>query len=524
MRWSGETVDRTLVGAGWAWLPGQGAGHEAAQLARKLGDHGMQAGVFSETDTADLKEARNYTRVSVDGEALKLHAEDRELVFSKAAPGGASLIGLRWDGKTLWPFAQGAKKPGLVVWSGKGALGTVWLREGADQPGLSKPEMVSLLEQTLARKSLNLLDDSYRPDDVPEPNNRFKQTWAALGGDENDYHALLHGFMIRALHRNGVLSARSDSKFDPEAPISIFAVEKRKSAWRSVDRIVAWLFAVLALAAFRFAPELPLAKIAGGLAGVTALIHSLRIVGRWLRLSARPVAKVRSMAMGPVHVQGEIEAAMMLVSPMRGLRCVYYEQKYERRGRNGWRVVAKNESPHVPFYLKDATGRVLVDTVGADWNGLEKYEHRISVNERVREWVMPVGFHANVYGYASADPDAAVVSAVKEGLGTLFLAGANAFDINRDGVLSDAERDLALKALDQKLKADRSNVSLNGGVHVAASRSEPLVITSHRSFPLGFIKGASALGWAAAGFLFFLGTFVYPEATAAILQAVLSAH
>lgn len=521
--WSPDAAEKALTGAGWTWAPGAWDSVRAAAVSRKLGEIGMQAGTVSPVDAADLGEFRSYARTAVDGDALKLRGEAGELALSKAAPGGAVLLGLRWDGKAVRRFDHGARKPGLLVWGRTGPLGVLWLREGRDEAGLTALELGSLVEQLIARQGLVVLDDSYIADDLPTPNARFRAAWAAAGGAAGDERALLHAVMIRALQQQGVLQTRAQKPFDPDAPLTTYAIVKRRRVWFRVDQTFAWAAAAAAVLSLRFAPDEAFTTVAGAVAGLAAVVHSVRIFGHWMRLTTRPRSKVRSMAMGPVRLAGEVEEAMRLVSPLRGVRCVYYRNKHERRGeKGGWRTLSDVESPVVPFYLKDETGKVLVDTLDAEWNGLETYVHRVSHNERIREWVMPSSLYAEIYGFAHADPEAPVVAQVREGLSVLFLEAATHFDVNHDGVISDAERAVALRALDEQLRADTTNVSLQGGVYVGEMRREPLVISSKRALPLGVVRSLAVAGWLAAALALFLSVFVFRDEAAALLRVLIS--
>ncbi len=86
----------------------------------------------------------------------------------------------------------------------------------------------------------------------------------------------------------------------------------------------------------------------------------------FLRLKRRventPTSKTRSLAMGLVEVHGRARRKYALVSPMSQLPCVYYRLRRYRRDRNNhWKLSSCKESDHVPFYLEDDTGRVIVD-------------------------------------------------------------------------------------------------------------------------------------------------------------------
>jgi len=86
----------------------------------------------------------------------------------------------------------------------------------------------------------------------------------------------------------------------------------------------------------------------------------------FLRLKRRventPTSKARSLAMGLVEIHGQAHRKYALVSPMSQLPCVYYRLRHYRKDRNDrWKLSNCKESDHVPFYLEDDTGRVIVD-------------------------------------------------------------------------------------------------------------------------------------------------------------------
>lgn len=82
-----------------------------------------------------------------------------------------------------------------------------------------------------------------------------------------------------------------------------------------------------------------------------------------------PASKVRSASLGLVEVNGQAIGPYTLPAPITAVACYYYHtQAWELRqsGKNKeWKKVA-DESLHVPFYLDDNTGRVLVDPRGAE--------------------------------------------------------------------------------------------------------------------------------------------------------------
>ena len=77
-----------------------------------------------------------------------------------------------------------------------------------------------------------------------------------------------------------------------------------------------------------------------------------------------PTARIRSMAMGLVEVNGTIEPRSTLAAPFSGKSCAYWEVDIAVQGRRGFRIVHRNQSGN-PFYLSDGTGVALVYPHGA---------------------------------------------------------------------------------------------------------------------------------------------------------------
>lgn len=79
-----------------------------------------------------------------------------------------------------------------------------------------------------------------------------------------------------------------------------------------------------------------------------------------------PTSKIRSIAMGLVEIYGEVVARIdnILKSPFSQNDCVYYRYKIEEYRSSGksshWATIRKG-SNYVYFYLKDDTGKVLID-------------------------------------------------------------------------------------------------------------------------------------------------------------------
>jgi hypothetical protein len=145
-----------------------------------------------------------------------------------------------------------------------------------------------------------------------------------------------------------------------------------------------------------------------------------------------PTARIRSMAMGLVEIEGTVEPRSVLAAPFSGHDCAYWQVDISTRTKDGWNVVHKNSSHH-PFYLRDDTGVALIYPEGGECKvafGVEevcngpflpdcyseyiKSEHLTLVSlmsagqMRFRERVMQTGQRAFVLG--SAMPRARAVN------------------------------------------------------------------------------------------------------------------
>ena len=72
-----------------------------------------------------------------------------------------------------------------------------------------------------------------------------------------------------------------------------------------------------------------------------------------------PTARIRSMAMGLVEINGVVEPRSTQSAPFSDKPCAYWEVDIAIRSRNSWRIVHRNQSGS-PFYLSDETGVALV--------------------------------------------------------------------------------------------------------------------------------------------------------------------
>jgi len=107
----------------------------------------------------------------------------------------------------------------------------------------------------------------------------------------------------------------------------------------------------------------------GFCAGIALFVYGFRLLQRRRLILDTPFSKIRSASMGLVEVSGQAVGPYNLIAPISTRRCYYYRTlvwEYKQQGKNKKWVQIACECVHVPFFVDDNTGRVLVDPRGAD--------------------------------------------------------------------------------------------------------------------------------------------------------------
>jgi hypothetical protein len=110
---------------------------------------------------------------------------------------------------------------------------------------------------------------------------------------------------------------------------------------------------------------LSLLAIAGGL---YFFVFGFRLLARKRLLLTTPTSKIRSAAMGLVEVNGIAAGPYTMSAPITGKPCFLYHTTVwqQREGKNvEWDKIA-DETLHLPFFIDDSSGQLLVEPLGAD--------------------------------------------------------------------------------------------------------------------------------------------------------------
>jgi hypothetical protein len=117
--------------------------------------------------------------------------------------------------------------------------------------------------------------------------------------------------------------------------------------------------------------DLEVAAVVGFGAGLFWFFQGFRIYREYRVLADTPEIPIRSMAMGLVELHGKAKGQETVPSPVTKTPCFFYKVDIEKwvRSKNGghWSLAA-TDAQGVRFYLEDATGKVLVDAHGAEYD------------------------------------------------------------------------------------------------------------------------------------------------------------
>jgi E3 Ubiquitin ligase len=105
------------------------------------------------------------------------------------------------------------------------------------------------------------------------------------------------------------------------------------------------------------------------IAGVYLFYRGFRMLQRKRLIENTPESKIRSAAMGLVEVSGLAAGPYTIIAPLTGRQCFLHRTvawEWRREGKDSEWVKVAEETQHVPFFLDDNTGRVLVDPLGAE--------------------------------------------------------------------------------------------------------------------------------------------------------------
>ena len=104
--------------------------------------------------------------------------------------------------------------------------------------------------------------------------------------------------------------------------------------------------------------------VIGFCAGIFLFIKGFRLLQERRLILDTPFSKIRSAPMGMIEISGLAAGPYTMISPITARPCYYYRTQvweWKQQGKNKSWVKVAGECMHVPFFVDDNTGRLLVD-------------------------------------------------------------------------------------------------------------------------------------------------------------------
>jgi len=213
--------------------------------------------------------------------------------------------------------------------------------------------------------------------------------------------------------------------------------------------------------------------IAGGLYFFFTGFH---LLARKRLLLSTPTSKIRSAALGLVEVNGVVAGPYTIPAPITGTPCFLYHTtawQQRRDKKDEWEKVA-NETLHLPFFIDDSTGQLLIEPLGADLDLHRDFREEFGASFFFSQDEVPprVNVFLSRHGIVPARRLRIEERSIKP-QDSLFIAGTltenPGVQVRPFSPLGDSPRDPAPETLAEPLPAPQI-VKLSGGAAPSSTR------------------------------------------------------
>jgi len=159
--------------------------------------------------------------------------------------------------------------------------------------------------------------------------------------------------------------------------------------------------------------------------GLYFFFLGVRVLAGKRSLLTLPTSKIRSATRGLIEVSGVAAGSRTTLAPITGEPCFLYRTtawQHCEGEKNAWKKVA-DETLHLPFYIDDSTGQLLIEALGADLDLQPRFRREYVVSLLDPNDVPPnVGVFLSRHGIA-LDRDLCIEERLIKAEDALFVAG-----------------------------------------------------------------------------------------------------
>jgi hypothetical protein len=115
--------------------------------------------------------------------------------------------------------------------------------------------------------------------------------------------------------------------------------------------------------------------------GIVLYIRGFHLLKRRRLILDTPFSKIRSASIGMVEISGQAVGPYTMNAPITAYPCYFYRTliwELKKEGKNSQWVKVAGECMHLPFFVDDNTGRVMIDPRGADLDLHRDFEQQFS--------------------------------------------------------------------------------------------------------------------------------------------------
>ncbi len=190
-------------------------------------------------------------------------------------------------------------------------------------------------------------------------------------------------------------------------------------------------------------------------------------------------SNIASAAQGYVELTGRssVQADSMVVSPLSGVKCVWFQYWVYEKYDNEWRLMSEGVSPYT-IQISDGTGTCQVDVDGADVIGATR-RTSYDGSYKNQELILYGGSDLYVLGEFATVGGAATALNLKDDVNELLTSWKrdktslyNRFDLNKDGEIDAREWELARREAVKEVQLQHREIRQSSGVNVMRAPSD----------------------------------------------------